>query len=89
MFIGWPGLSGGGPPAGKKWVLKMSGDAQLYKTAWGLMKRHGTDGAIEFCRERVEEMTREHNREGVLAWRSVQSCIQELDRKPAPGERLN
>jgi hypothetical protein len=53
------------------------------------MKHYGKDRALEICTEREAEMARAQDVQGMAAWCAITSAIEELDRKPKPGERMN
>ncbi len=67
----------------------MVDDVDLYRSAWVLMKQHGTVRALEICEERYVEMAKQDDLLGACAWRGIKSAIEELERKPKPGEPMN
>lgn len=60
----------------------------LYRSAWVLMKQHGTERALAICDEREASMRRADDVLGCAAWRGIRRAIEELDAKPT-GEALN
>lgn len=67
----------------------MVDDVDLYRCAWLLMKQHGVAQALDFCDEREREFSEKKDVLGVVAWRAIKRAIEELDRKPKPGEPMN
>lgn len=67
----------------------MVDDVDLYRSAWVLMKQHGTERALEICTQREAELAKQDDLIGACAWRGIKSAIEELDRKPKPSEPMN
>lgn len=64
-------------------------DIDPYRAVWLLVKQHGVPRALEACDEREEKLGQDDDVQDVAAWRSIRRAIEELDRKPKPGERMN
>jgi hypothetical protein len=67
----------------------MIDDPDTWRAANLLLKRYGTDAAIQAA-QRADTLLAESDSEGCAIWKRILAAVAELTRtKPAKGERVN
>jgi hypothetical protein len=63
-------------------------DLDIYRAAKPLIAQHGVEAALRAA-GRADQLLEDGDVEGAAIWRAIMDAVEELQRGPRDGERLN